>query len=85
MAPDDLTPSVVVYWLRKQATRYSEMAKKFNEAAQALESTVDPSASSAGMSTAAPMGAAPGAATGAATAGPVIARPRLASPLNKAS
>ncbi len=39
MAPDDLTPSVVVYWLRKQATRYSEMAKKFNEAAQALEST----------------------------------------------
>jgi len=81
MAPDDLTPSVVVYWLRKQATRYSEMAKKFNEAAQALESTVDPSASSTVTPpTAAPMGATAGTATG-----PALARPRLASPLNKAS
>jgi len=81
MAPDDLTPSVVVYWLRKQATRYSEMAKKFNEAAQALESTVDPPASSSVPPTAAPMGA----TAGTATAGPALARPRLASPLNKAS
>ncbi len=71
MSPDDLTPSVVVYWLRKQATRYSEMAKKFNEAAQALESTVDSSAASSASTT--------------STAGPAMARPRLASPLNKAS
>ena len=77
MTPDDLTPSVVVYWLRKQATRYTEMAKKFNEAAQALESTVD--APPASVATPAPT------TGGGLGSSPNLGRPRLASPLNKAS
>ena len=76
MSPDDLTPSVVVYWLRKQATRYGEMAKKFNEAAQALETTVDSPASASTPS---------GQAPRVSPAGPPVHRARLASPLNKAS
>ncbi len=82
MTPDDLTPSVVVYWLRKQATRYSEMAKKFNEAAQALEGTVDSPIASPSGNAATPSSPLAGSTV---NSGPAMARPRLASPLNKAS
>ena len=81
MSPDDLTPSVVVYWLRKQATRYTEMSKKFTEAAQALESASD---SPASPTTPSATNSAPLAGSGMGS-NPAMARPRLASPLNKAS
>ena len=49
MSPEDLTPSVVLKWLRIQANRYADTAKrfgdtaeKFSQAADVLESTVEP-------------------------------------------
>ena len=49
MNAEELTPSVVLKWLRTQAKRYSEAANrysetadKFNQAADVLESTTEP-------------------------------------------
>ncbi len=49
MSPEDLTPSVVLKWLRIQSNRYADTAKryadtaeKFCQAADVLESTVEP-------------------------------------------
>ena len=49
VTPEDLTPSVVLKWLRIQANRYADTAKryadtaeKFSQAADVLESTVEP-------------------------------------------
>jgi hypothetical protein len=49
MSPEELTPGIVLKWLRLQskkftdtAQRYSETANKFSEAADVLESTVEP-------------------------------------------
>jgi hypothetical protein len=46
---EELTPSIVMKWLRTQAKRYSEAANrysetadKFNQAADVLESTAEP-------------------------------------------
>ncbi len=49
MNADELTPGIVMKWLRSQAkrysdaaNRYSETADKFNQAADVLESTGEP-------------------------------------------
>jgi hypothetical protein len=46
--PEELTPGIVLKWLRNQAKRYSEAAQrysetadKFNQAADVLESTAE--------------------------------------------
>ncbi len=48
MNPEELTPGIVLKWLRLQARRYSEAAQrysetadKFNQAADMLESTAE--------------------------------------------
>ncbi len=48
MNPEELTPGIVLKWLRTQAKRYSEAAQrysetadKFNQAADVLESTAE--------------------------------------------
>jgi len=49
MTAEELTPGIVLKWLRTQAKRYSEAAQrysetadKFNQAADVLESTAEP-------------------------------------------
>ena len=51
MNAEELTPGIVLKWLRTQAKRYSdaaqrysETADKFNQAADVLESTAEPAA-----------------------------------------
>ena len=53
MAPEDLTPGIVLKWLRLQSTKYADAAKRYHEtatkflqAAEVVESVVEPAATS---------------------------------------